>query len=494
MSCLRYRKIKNPLDPSRKGFYDKSYISIPDCRCSKCRKSKQNDWLVRSYFEYTSKPTSAFFVTLDFADEYLPKYGDIPCFDSKLMTDFFETLRKCSNLPNFRYLYSSDYGGFLERPHYHVVFLFDKGSVSMEDFMSVITFYWKYGYHENIQQLSPSYAGNPFKCFEYVCKYTTKELSFELRTREAKLPKRYRSLTSASVGYGAQCMDSSEFKSDRLIRDGVIFNDVPTITRKYLLENSVLYLDIKNNGVLVPFSIPRYYELKLMYDYHYDRYEKKVSLRKNTYGSELSEIRHNCHYIQVYSDFVNSRDYNIMDYSLISNLFNDVFPDSPYHGFSWSDIVDDVLLSADDFYDCCRFYDYLNFYNIKDTFISVPKIYDYDTLHIGTCNDVSDVFDLPHSKFLVHSLGCYGVHRKVVDYYKYDVCVQALWIFRTWKSLVSMRNAHFDDWEQRENQKARLRAELKRNPYKKYYLRRKNFNFSKLNFKAYVPFNFTKKD
>ena len=486
MSCYRYRKIKNPLDPDRKGFYDKSYISIPDCRCSKCRKQKSNDWLVRSYFEFTSKPTTAFFVTLDFDDEHLPRYNGVPCFDSRLMSNFFESLRQSTKIPSFRYMYSTDYGGYLERPHYHVVFLFDKGAVSAEDFFSVILFYWKYGQHENIQQINPSYSGNPFKCFEYVMKYTTKDLNFELRQRELNMPKRYRSLATASVGYGAQAMDPHEFNSQRLLRDGVVFHERPTITRKYILENTAVYLDIKNNGELVPFTIPRYYELKLMYDYSFDPIEKKAHLRKNTYGSELSEIRHNCHYIEVFNSFVNSQNYNITDEKFVVEFFHKVFPDSPYNGMQWHDIVNDVLLDSERFYFVCQVYDYLDFSKSDfSVMYSVPKIYS---------NRLTPNPLLDYKNYFVCSLGCYGRDRKFLDYYKYDLPVQALFMFNIWKKFVALNNAHFDDWFQRENMKARMKSELKRKPALYAYLRRKNFNFNKLNFKAYVPFNQTKKD
>lgn len=488
MSCLRYRKIKNPISYKDKGFYDKRYISIPCCRCAGCRKQKQNDWLVRSYYEYTSKPTSVFFVTLDFDDDHLPKYNGVPCFDSELMTNFFETLRKCSGLPKFRYLYSSDYGGFLERPHYHVAFLFDKGAVSLEDFEAVILYYWKYGYHENIQEVNPRYKSNPFKCFEYVCKYTVKDLNFSVFEREKNMPRRYRSLTQASVGYGAQALDPSEFNSTRFQKEGIVFFGV--INRKYLLDNSVVYLDIRNNGVLVPFSIPRYYEMKLMYDYHYNCFEKKVHLPKNEYGKSLQEIRHNCHYLKSYSSFVNSRDYDITNIPFITKLFNRVFPDSCYNGLSWKDIVDDVLLDSDVFFDVCKFYDYLDFYSFKDLLhYSIPKVYELPSDSPGSrlMRDMDDLRGVPHSLFLNCSLGRYELQKSVISYYKYDLPLQALWLFKTWQTYINLNNAHFEDWLSREAEKDRLRSELKRQPYKKYYLLRKNFKFSKLNFKPYVP-------
>lgn len=473
MSCFRYRKIRNPLAVERRGFYDKFSISIPDCRCSKCRKQKQNDWLVRSYFEYTSKPTSAFFVTLDFDDEHLPVYDSIPCFDSNLMTRFFEILRNQSKLPPFRYLYASDYGGALERPHYHVAFLFDKDAVSLDDFSVILTFYWKFGNHEDIQQVNPRYKGNPFKCFEYICKYTTKDLKFELRTRESKLPARHRSRTYASVGYGAQCMDPSEFNSSRLIRDGVVFNDVPTITRTYMLQNSVVYLDIRNDGMLVPFTIPRYYELKLMYDYSYNCLDKKSSLIKNADGAALAQLRHNRRYVQLYNDILNSRNLNILT-DEVREKFKTVYPDSPYNGVSWCDIVDDISIDSGYLFEFCKIYDYFEFKPYRpNSFISIPV-----------------VFEAPNGyKYLKNSYSMYGVDAQYIPYYKVDLFLHAFFIYSLSLQLQNLRNAHFDDWQQNEACKARLLYELQHNPQKRSYLRRKHFDFNKLKFKPYVPLN-----
>ena len=119
--CLRKRKIKNPVKEKNRLSISKIDIDIPCGRCLQCTKKRQNDWLVRSYFEYISKPTDGFFVTLDFSELYVPLFNVksgvvatpedrsrylmfcddyqnqcqdiIPCFDGLLMTRFFEKLR-----------------------------------------------------------------------------------------------------------------------------------------------------------------------------------------------------------------------------------------------------------------------------------------------------------------------------------------------------------------------------------------------------------------
>lgn len=466
MSCLRSRKIKNPIDPKKKGFYDKSSISISDCRCSKCRKSKQNDWLVRSYFEYTSKKTSAFFVTLDFDDEHLPRYDGIPCFDSKLMSNFFETLRQVHGIPKFRYLYSSDYGGFLERPHYHVAFLFDKDAISLDDFTAYITFYWKFGSYENIQEVNLRYKGNPFKCFEYICKYTTKDLKFHLRKQELSFPHRYRSLTQASVGYGSQALDPSEFNSARFIKEGIQFLDHPVITRDYLFNHDVVFLNINNNGKEVPFKIPRFYEMKLMYDYHYDSFTKKSEQIRNSDGHKLQDLRYNRQYVYLFNSFRDSYlSFDFVKSPVLLDIFASVFPDSPYLGMQWKDIVEDVLLREDDFLSVCKVFEFMDFVPVAPgSSFSVPKVYEFNS----------------GIKKYSHVLGCYGHYRKFFSYNSNYLFVQALSLFKIFKSYEDSKLAVYDDWKQLENEKCRLLEVLKRFPAKRRYLRRKNFDFNKL--------------
>lgn len=477
MSCYRTRRIKNPIDRKKDGYLDKVTISIPDCRCSKCRKQRQNDWLVRSYYEFTSKPQTAFFVTLDFDDAHLPHYNDIPCFDSKLMTNFFETLRSNPNIPKFRYLYASDYGGFLNRPHYHCVFLFPHNSISLNDFSYFIQYYWKFGSHENIQSMNPCYS-NPFKAFEYVCKYTTKSLSYEIATREQTMPYRYRSLTQASVGWGAQALDPTAFNSKRLIKEGVVFLDNPVITKKYMLENSVVYLNINDNGMMVPFKIPRYYEMKLMYDSHWDSFQKKQIVTRNTDGYALQEIRHNANYINLFEDFRNSATrYDFTRSPEVISWLYSYMPDSPYNGMQWCDIVEDVMYQETAFYEVCKIYNFLKFRPLKDNkYLSVPVEY------------------RPHwSSGRIYFLSSYGKYEgqmRLLPYRHYYLFVYALTAFEFLKKYDSLRAAHYDDWKQRESEKAAMREKLKRKPFLAKYVSRRGFDFRRLNKSVYKPLKF----
>ena len=107
MTCLCKRRFCNPIQRKDRNPFDKYTIQAGCGTCSGCNKRKQNDWLVRAYFEYMSKPTTAFFVSLDFDEQHIPQYHGMNCFDSELMSSFFETLRQV--LPPFRYLYNTQH-------------------------------------------------------------------------------------------------------------------------------------------------------------------------------------------------------------------------------------------------------------------------------------------------------------------------------------------------------------------------------------------------
>ena len=123
MNCYRPRYICNSVLPENRTGFDKAYIKVSCGQCPACRKRRSNDWFFRSYWEYVlGHYNSAFFVSLDFDNEHLPIYKGKPCFDSELMKSFLKRLR--SKVPQFRMLYTSEYGGFLRRPHYHMIVLF----------------------------------------------------------------------------------------------------------------------------------------------------------------------------------------------------------------------------------------------------------------------------------------------------------------------------------------------------------------------------------
>lgn len=479
MSCLCKRRFANPIKREDRNPYDKYTIQGNCGYCAGCNKRKQNDWLVRAYFEYMSKPTTAYFVSLDFDEEHIPKYQGKNCFDSELMSAFFESLRQV--LPPFRYLYSSHLGEALQRPHYHVMFFFDQGSIDWHTFFNTINKFWKYGQHTDISQMR-SVRDNPLAGVEYCTKYTTRDRKAALYFKLNKFPNKNRPRTFASIGFGAQVMDPTEFNSVRLQKQGVIFSDTPIITRDFLLNNSIIYLDIKKDGVLVPFAVPRYYELKLLYDYEYLSDEKKVKQTKNQYGYELQKIRHNSHYINLYNEFKNSATIPIHDDKYTSVVYSHVFPDSPYNGIQWQDIVSDITQDDEKFWDFCKIYSLLEF-DTRDYGFTRYRPLKFNSVHF-----------LRHSNHLIgyyyHSASADstpGTHH-LDDFFdnSLDNYIYAVSYYLIWKDIHNLRSADYEDWKAQENTKKKILQRCRNDLSYYWHLRRKGFKFYKLNPSPYV--------
>lgn len=122
--CYDKLFIKNKVYPRNRCGFDRPYLEVPCSSCPSCRKQRANDWFVRTYFElkYSTFPY-VYFLTLDFDNEHLPRYRNVPCFDTEVMKHFFYRLR--GYIGAFRYFYVTEYGGFLRRPHYHVILFTD---------------------------------------------------------------------------------------------------------------------------------------------------------------------------------------------------------------------------------------------------------------------------------------------------------------------------------------------------------------------------------
>lgn len=511
MSCLRTKKIKNPkLKPT--GL-DKPYISIPDGKCYECRKRKTNDYLVRSYFEYISKPHDCYFVTLDYDDEHVPYYQSpdlvnrkslindminqgisisdeersvlddpgVMCFDHKHVSRFVHNLREYSDLPSFRYLCVPHLGDAFDRPHYHCIFFFDKGSTSPSQFFPLVHKYWRYGHHTDIRKVSKQKT--PFGLISYVTRYAAQGNNYALLKKIYNLPYQFRAHIYSSVGFGAQCLDPSEFNSSRLIKEGIHFLPTPVITKDYLKNNHLVYIrkDDKSD-ILSPFAIPRYYELKLMFDSHWDSVEKKQSLTRNVDGIELSKIRHNANYVNYYNNFVNSRWYYITSDPVIQVIFNANFPDSPYNGLQWQDIVSDVLLDKEKFMEFLSYRDFLELYDRYQLPRFNPRYW--------KCIVPRPYYSVSHN--FTYYVGRSQSEDSMYTFYSsddIDLYIHATFIFDVWRFLHDYKIADYRDWQMAEDRKKAILEKCNTDINYFLYLKSKNFDFKSLNPSDYVPFN-----
>lgn len=352
--CYRKKYIKNPVKKDHLTGFDKYQINVTCNSCPSCRKVRANDWLVRSYFEFLGNHRQAYFLSLDFDNQHLPTYKGMPCFDSKVVISFLKRLRYY--IGSFRYFYSTDYGGLLKRPHYHLILLPDKLISLSKCVMSVKTC-WIYGHYTNIESID-CVNNNKLKALQYVVSYTTKDISYNPDEDHKDMPPRFRPRCQASKGFGLRALEEC------------------LITPDMLLSGSKVALPIGKNGALRSFPIPRYYEIKLGYDYTWHSKLLKAELSKNEFGVELAKCRHNAHYVFVIKDFFASRHLNIV---------TEDYQTSPLHGRPWRQIVYDCLDNFDDFKEYIYYKDFIcyhgnNYYKdtIRDVMLYRPSWYYYE--------------------------------------------------------------------------------------------------------------------
>lgn len=138
MQCLSPIEVKDKLGKFR---------VVPCGRCPVCLDNKRNQWFIRmkKEIEYNIYPPK--FVTLTYAEEYLPhdENGN-QCVSRSDVQNFFKKLRK-KTTQQIKYYLGSEYGPETLRPHYHFVLFnctdenidlkiidsWDKGFVTISD-------------------------------------------------------------------------------------------------------------------------------------------------------------------------------------------------------------------------------------------------------------------------------------------------------------------------------------------------------------------------
>lgn len=110
------------------------------CRkCSACRLQHRLEWSLRIYLESLAYPAeSCFFVTLTYADEFLP-----PELCKRDYVLFLKKLRK--KIGTFRYFIVGEYGSRTHRPHFHVM-LFNVSNIIRGNLARIIEKVWSKGF------------------------------------------------------------------------------------------------------------------------------------------------------------------------------------------------------------------------------------------------------------------------------------------------------------------------------------------------------------
>lgn len=92
-------------------------VPFPCGQCLPCRINKRRAWTHRLLLESMYHAESSF-VTLTYAEEYLPPGGTLRKSD---LRDFFKRLRYYTGCKKLRYYACGEYGTETHRPHYHAI-------------------------------------------------------------------------------------------------------------------------------------------------------------------------------------------------------------------------------------------------------------------------------------------------------------------------------------------------------------------------------------
>ncbi|UZQ30587.1 MAG: hypothetical protein OHM56_03370 [Spiroplasma phoeniceum] len=99
--------------------------SVPCRKCVGCKLDNAKEWAIRSALECKSSKDN-WFITLTYAGEFLPVNDRvIPAISYYYLRRFVESLRQVftpQGIRNIRYLASSEYGSWTDRPNYHLCF------------------------------------------------------------------------------------------------------------------------------------------------------------------------------------------------------------------------------------------------------------------------------------------------------------------------------------------------------------------------------------
>lgn len=97
------------------------FLMVPCNKCNLCLEKKAQAWSFRALAESYMSDKPAYFITLTYNNEHLPKHGVFP----EEIQLFFKRLRirldRQGIKHNLRYIAVSEYGHNSKRPHYHII-------------------------------------------------------------------------------------------------------------------------------------------------------------------------------------------------------------------------------------------------------------------------------------------------------------------------------------------------------------------------------------
>lgn len=294
--CLHPIHIKNKGVLHNAGLLT---LSVPCGHCKECQEQRKNEYFVRAYSIYEElfpqgKPSrwSAFFVTLTYNDDYLPKVvfasplkenpdiykplgGEpVPCFNHEHIRRFLKSFRQYyrrkfsiwhkalnpvtnrlnkvydyipSGLKLPRILVTCEYGETNHRPHYHCI-IFVPEVITFRQFQELLKRFWKYGFTSSFDfrlMDGRKEKRSPQAAIKYCTKYACKGSSW--------LPKylQFRNADIAPIGYLWSDIVPRVFTTDGF---GAALENRLTLDN---YKNNIVRFII--NGKLQSYIVPSYY-------------------------------------------------------------------------------------------------------------------------------------------------------------------------------------------------------------------------------------------
>lgn len=254
---------------------DSQYLVVPCGKCPECRMHKQDDWYVRSYFEYQDTLKNNGYVqaiTLTYNDSSLPRYTkfNLPGFSREHIQKFLKLVRdKVGN--NLRFFMSCEYGDEKHRPHYHFLF-FCPATVCRKELLDAIARSWHHGiiYTSNINDgLITDVRG-----IRYVSKYCVKDLLqndwfLEQRARLKELCSVRDSDLVDSPRYKRYLAMLKEFEKHRPFVQSSMYYGYSAVRDNVFSRDELVDGYIRLKSYSKPegdkFKLPLYYERHLLY-------------------------------------------------------------------------------------------------------------------------------------------------------------------------------------------------------------------------------------
>lgn len=294
---------------------DKITLDVPCGKCSECRQQQQNSWFVRSFYQYLETEKNggkSFYITLTYRTESLPHCEGVehPVHDKVDVQRYLKRVRKMLDCYRYyhtkqvwrkgkwvnkrvliktkclvpynslKYMICSEYGDKRKRPHYHGVIhiMHPICGQDINTIKHVLRLCWEkycgyvsFGRKNDFVQIPGVIQSSA--ALHYVVKYVSKDIDFDYE-KNKDIPSRFKPFHLQSKGYGSYMIEY------------LGLNKTYTEVIQKLIDGKVFF-----GSEIYGYAIPQYITRKVLYNYNYDRENKKVTYTLNDIGLAVKRGR-----------------------------------------------------------------------------------------------------------------------------------------------------------------------------------------------------------